>query len=30
VWWTVLAVCVVAIAVSIGGRDLPRRMSRVP
>ena len=30
VWWTVLAVCVVAIAVSVGGRSLPRWMSRVP
>jgi hypothetical protein len=30
VWWTVLAVCVVAIALSIGGRDLPRWMSSVP
>src|SRR5262249_45393329 len=30
VWWTVLAVCVVAIAVSVGGRRLPRWMSRVP
>jgi hypothetical protein len=30
VWWAVLVVCVVAIAISIGGRDLPRRMSRVP
>ncbi len=30
VWWTVLAVCVVAIAVSIGGRSLPRWMSSVP
>ena len=30
VWWTVLAVCVVAIAVSAGGRSLPRSMSRVP
>ena len=30
VWWTVLVLCVVAIAISIGGRDLPRRMSRVP
>jgi hypothetical protein len=29
VWWAVLVVCVVAIAISIGGRDLPRRMSRV-
>ena len=25
VWWTVLAVCVAAIAISIGGRRLPRR-----
>jgi hypothetical protein len=24
VWWTVLAVCVVAIAISVGGRSLPR------
>jgi hypothetical protein len=24
VWWTVLAVCVVAIAISAGGRSLPR------
>ena len=30
VWWTVLAVCVVAIAVSIGGRSLPRWMFSVP
>jgi hypothetical protein len=30
VWWTVLAVCVVAIAVSLGGRDLPPWMSTVP
>ena len=30
VWWTALAVCVVAIAVSVGGRSLPRWMSRVP
>ena len=30
VWWTVLAVCVVAIAISIGGRSLPRWMSSVP
>jgi hypothetical protein len=30
VWWTVLAVCVVAIALSIGGRDHPRWMSSVP
>ncbi len=29
VWWTVLAVCVVAIAISVGGRRLPRWMSRV-
>ncbi len=29
VWWTVLAVCVAAIAVSIGGRTLPRWMSSV-
>ena len=28
VWWIVLAVCVVAIAISIGGRRLPRWMSR--
>jgi hypothetical protein len=27
VWWTVLAVCVVAIAVSVGGRSLPPWMS---
>jgi len=26
VWWIVLAVCVVAIAISIGGRSLPRWM----
>ena len=26
VWWTVLAVCAVAIAISIGGRSLPRWM----
>ncbi|HEX3191795.1 MAG TPA: hypothetical protein VHS30_18640 [Streptosporangiaceae bacterium] len=25
VWWTVLAACVVAIAISVGGRDLRRR-----
>ena len=30
VWWTVLAVCVVAVAISAGGRRLPRWMSRVP
>jgi hypothetical protein len=30
VWWTVLAVCVVAIAVSAGGRSLPPWMSAVP
>jgi hypothetical protein len=30
VWWTVLAVCAVAIAISVGGRGLPRWMSRVP
>jgi hypothetical protein len=30
VWWSVLAVCVVAIAISIGGRSLPRWMSSVP
>jgi hypothetical protein len=30
VWWTVLAVCVVAIAISISGRSLPRWMSSVP
>jgi len=29
-WWTVLAVCVVAIAISVGGRRLPRWMSRLP
>jgi hypothetical protein len=28
VWWAVLAVCVVAIAISVGGRRLPRWMSR--
>jgi len=26
VWWTVLAVCAVAIAISISGRSLPRWM----
>ena len=30
VWWTVLAVCVVAIAISAGGRRLPRWRARVP
>jgi hypothetical protein len=30
VWWTILAVCVVAIAISIGDRSLPRWMSSVP
>jgi hypothetical protein len=30
VWWTVLAVCAVAIVISVGGRRLPRWMSRVP
>ena len=30
VWWTVLAVCVAAVAISIGGRSLPRWMSSVP
>ncbi len=30
VWWTVLAVCAVAIAISIGGRSLPRWMSSYP
>jgi hypothetical protein len=30
VWWTVLAVCVLAIAVSVGGRSLPPWMSAVP
>ena len=30
VWWTVVAVCVAAIAISIGGRKLPRWMTRVP
>lgn len=28
VWWTVLAVCVVAIAISVDGRSLARYMSR--
>ena len=30
VWWIVLAVCVAAIALSIGGRSLPRWMSSFP
>ncbi|HTQ89973.1 MAG TPA: hypothetical protein VMK84_10815, partial [Streptosporangiaceae bacterium] len=30
VWWTVLAVCVVAIAISVSGRRLPRRIARFP
>jgi hypothetical protein len=30
VWWTVLAVCAVAIAVSVGGRNLPPWLSTVP
>jgi hypothetical protein len=30
VWWTVLAVCVVAVVISVGGRSLPRWMTRVP
>ena len=30
VWWTVLTVCAVTITVSVGGRGLPRWMSRVP
>jgi hypothetical protein len=30
VWWTALVVCVVAIVISVGGRRLPRWMSRVP
>ena len=30
VWWTVLAVCAVAIAISVSGRSLPRWMSSVP
>ena len=29
-WWTVLAVCVVAIVVSVGSRNLPPWMSTVP
>jgi len=30
VWWTALAVCMVAIVFSVDGRRLPRWMSRVP
>ena len=30
VWWIVLAVCVVAIAISAGGRSLPQWRSSVP
>ena len=30
VWWTVLAACAAAIATSVGGRHLPRWMTRVP
>ena len=30
VWWTILAVCVAAITISIGGRKLPGWMTRVP
>jgi hypothetical protein len=30
VWWIVLTVCLVAIAISVGGRRLPRWMSSVP
>ena len=30
VWWTVLAACVAAIAISVSGRSLPRWMSRIP
>jgi hypothetical protein len=30
VWWTVLAVCVAAIAIAVGGRRAPRWMSRIP
>jgi hypothetical protein len=29
-WWSVLAVCVLAIAISTGGRSLPRWVSRFP
>ena len=30
VWWIVLAVCLVVIAISVSGRRLPRWMSRIP
>jgi hypothetical protein len=30
VWWTVLAVCVAAIAISVSGRNLPPWMSTIP
>jgi hypothetical protein len=30
VWWTVLAACVVAIAISVGGRNLPPWISTIP
>jgi hypothetical protein len=30
VWWIVLAGCAVAIAISVGGRNLPRWMPRLP
>jgi hypothetical protein len=30
VWWIVLAVCAAAIAISAGGRSLPRWRSSVP
>ena len=30
VWWTVLALCVVAIAISVAERSLPRWITRVP
>jgi hypothetical protein len=30
VWWTVLAACAVAIAISVSGRSLPQWKSRVP
>jgi hypothetical protein len=30
VWWTVLAVCVVAIGISVADRHLPRWIPRVP
>ena len=29
-WWTVLAVCVVAIVIPVSGRRLPRWMTRIP